>query len=190
MKKLTTTILFAATIGLLALAVSARAQTSTNPPALTTAQALTIAGTNALNGLESLSLTPGFVGSAFAGNISGNSFAGVAINTLPTNNISAGVFIADFYKHNKSDVFEGNVSVAYNATATLPIVGELPCVITEGPATDISNAKTVYNENTLLTGKTWVFNKNVTLAVNGGGVYLTKYHNPGWMATANLVWRF
>jgi hypothetical protein len=187
MKKLTTIILFAATIGLLALAVSARAQTSTN---LTTSQALTIAGTNALNGLESLSLTPGFVGSAFAGNISGNSFAGVAINTLPTNNISAGVFIADFYKHNKSDVFEGNVSVAYNATATLPIVGELPCVITEGPATDISNAKTVYNENTLLTGKAWVFSKNVTLAVNGGGVYLTKYHNPGWMATANLVWKF
>ena len=175
------------------------ATTTPAPATADTLQQLEQVAKDGYTSLKSQSFKDGFDLAPFVLYHKGDYGAGVAFSTLGNSaGLSYGFAVAAVQetaidtttglKHKSFNFYDGSVSINYNGTVDLPVLGNCTYYAEEGPATDLKNIGAgVYSQTSAGIRKTWDVNGNVHISAWGGPMYLTKWGDVAYIGGISIT---
>lgn len=121
---------------------------------------------------------------------------GVAVSPVVTNGISYGFAMAvisetstiNGVKKTSIDFYDASISLTYNGSVKLPLLGECQYYAETGIAFDLADPlKAQYSQSSAGIQKTWVLNDNDSITLGGGVLYLSKWSDPGYIGFLNFT---
>ncbi len=180
-------------IGVALLATVSHAQSDTNSVTSTNVvknptvlQQLIGAGPAVYTQVKSLSLADGFKVVPFGIRHDNDYGGGFAFSTANTNGVNAGLALAAISEQTTDPVthlkkrswnfYDATLNISLNGTTTIPFVNwPVDYFIQSGPAFNLKDIKTVYEQSEAGVTKSWILGKHVGMSIGGGEGHCSRW---------------
>ena len=143
--------------------------------------------------LKKLSFKDGLAAEPFALYHKGNFGGGLAVSTIHTNSVNFGFALAAVDETKETGkkgltFYDTTLSIAYNGSTYVPVIGSLDYYAETGAAVDLSNPiNGIYSQSAGGIKKVIPLNETVSFIAGGGVGYLTKWNGPFYLMHVGIA---
>jgi hypothetical protein len=145
-----------------------------------------VAGSTIYLQVKSLSLTDGFKAIPFGIRHDNDYGGGLALSTANTNGVNAGFALAAISEQTKDpatgkkkrewNFYDATLNISLNGTTTIPFVNwPVDYFLQSGPAFNLKDIKTVYEQSEAGISKSWRLGPHLALSVGGGEGHCSRW---------------